>query len=224
MADDRPVEDPTEQLSRITKELADLKSTVLARVRYPTTGDIEGTFRKVAKTGTLFLQGQTPLRSDYPALWQWIQDQGLVGFGFTAGNGTTTFGLPDARDRVLIGAGGTVTVGALVGSNTWAATDLPLHGHSVSVNSVSDHNHSISADDGNHGGHFPVGQHLAAAGADLGLAANNDTSTGNSAHSHGGGTGNAGGHGHTVNQSNVGTSATADNRQACIGANVMIYT
>lgn len=136
MADDRPVEDPTQQVARLSRELDDLKSTVLARLTRRPTGDVEMTIRETPKVGTLFLQGQTNLlRTDYPNLWAWAQDQGLVQTGlFTTGNGTTTFGLPNFAGRVPVGSGtlsgNTYVPGTLVGSASISLTQaqMPNHG------------------------------------------------------------------------------------------------
>lgn len=62
-------------------------------------GHIEFTLRSDPDRGRLFLEGQTVSRAEYPALWQWVQAHGLVAGHFTAGDGETTFGLPDLRMR-----------------------------------------------------------------------------------------------------------------------------
>lgn len=45
--------------------------------------------------------GQTLLRSSYPELWQFAQDNGLVGKLFGAGNGSTTFTVTDIRGHFI---------------------------------------------------------------------------------------------------------------------------
>lgn len=52
----------------------------------------------VAPSGWLLCNGAAHSRTDQAALF------GVIGTTFGAGNGTTTFNVPDARGRVLIGA------------------------------------------------------------------------------------------------------------------------
>lgn len=159
MADDRPAESEVEALARMQRELEDLRSTVMVRVSRRPTGDIEPTIRKTAKGDTLLLQGQAVNRADYPVLWQWVQDQALVVAGlFTAGNGTTTFGLPNFAGRVPVGVGTLGTdvyaLGAQVGAArpVITAANLPTHDHGTHGN----HSHNDSGFTntvGHHGSH-----------------------------------------------------------------------
>src|SRR5437879_3638427 len=104
MADTRSISDVDATVSDLASQLADFKTTAMARMQTRPTGDIEETLRTTPKTGTLFLNGQTVSRTTYPALWQWAQDQSLVRANlFTTGDGSTTFGLPDFRGRVTRG-------------------------------------------------------------------------------------------------------------------------
>lgn len=122
-------------------------------------GDLEPTIRSTPKPNTLFLQGQAVSRTTYAALWAFAQAQNLVTGGlFTAGDGSSTFGLPDFRGKVLTGAGRALTLGALVGadSTTLSVAQLPVHGHSVSVADHATHYHNVTSTstggDHNHGG------------------------------------------------------------------------
>lgn len=164
MSDDRPVEDLTSAVATLRRELDDLKTTALARAGRRATGDVEATIRSTAKAETLLLQGQTLNRADFPVLFQWATDQGLIGVAglFGAGNGTTTFVLPDMRGRVLLGAGtlgtDTYALGALVGAAhpVIVAANLPTHDHGVTISGHASHGHSDSGftnSVGNHGGH-----------------------------------------------------------------------
>jgi microcystin-dependent protein len=90
----------------------------------------------------------------------------LLGTRF-GGDGETTFGLPDLRDRVPIGEGHGQGLsrrffGESGGSNTMKleAAELPRHGHSLSV--------SNAPADINGGGARPANQHLARGGYDDG--------------------------------------------------------
>lgn len=237
MADDRVLETPDEQLARVTKEFEDLRSTVLARLATRPTGDIEPTVRSTAKAGTLILNGQTPLRSDYPALWQWVQDNGLILANlFTNGNGTTTFGIPNFAGRIPVGVGtlgsDVYALGNAGGAAflTLAVANLPSHDHNVSgsSNGAGGHTHGFgTSSDGGHSGHTnaPSSVGVATGGAsttNFPSFYNNNFGT----HSHTGGTDNQGSHSHTINVdvSPTGSGTAFDNRQAYIAINWMIYT
>jgi microcystin-dependent protein len=127
------------------------------------TGDIEPTLRKTPKPDTLFLQGQTVKRADYPTLFSWVQEQGLLTTAqapnnlFGGGDGSTTFTLPDLRNRVLFGASTTHPLGSMIGADSRALTEAQMpshthtvadhatHTHSVTVASGGDHSHTGSA-------------------------------------------------------------------------------
>ena len=76
----------------------------------------------------------------------------LTGNTFGAGDGSTTFNLPDMRDRFVVGAGSTYSRNGKGGavSNTISTAQLPSHRHSVSIttgNQSSSHNHGVGGDD-----------------------------------------------------------------------------
>lgn len=80
-------------------------------------------------------------RAGYPALFT------LIGTTFGVGNGTTTFNLPDYRDRMSIGAGTTYSVAATGGaiSNTPAITITdPGHNHTQNshTHTMANHTHT----------------------------------------------------------------------------------
>lgn len=230
MADDRPVEDPADQLGRLQRELDDFRSTVNARLTRRATGDIESSLRSTPKDGTLIMNGQLVSRVTYPDLWQWAQEQSLVIAGlFTTGDGSTTFGLPDLRGRTIVGVGtlgaDTYALGALVGAAHPVLTtaQMPAHGHSVSINSVGDHDHpgSGALADGSHGGHNS-GSFGVAAGGDGATAGNGNTSGGN--HNHTLSLAGDGGHTHTVTQSSVGSGTALDVRSPMLAVNWLVWT
>jgi microcystin-dependent protein len=76
-------------------------------------------------TGWLMCDGSAVLRSAYPALFAAISTR------FGAGDGSTTFNLPNLQDRVPVGASGTKAVGSTGGesAHTTTITELPLHSH-----------------------------------------------------------------------------------------------
>ena len=61
-------------------------------------------------TGCLLCNGAAVSRTDYANLFA------AIGTLYGAGDGSTTFNLPDARDRVLQGASGTHSVGSYIGA------------------------------------------------------------------------------------------------------------
>jgi len=121
-----------------------------------------------APTGWLLADGTAVSRTTYAALFA------AIGTSYGAGNGTTTFNIPDMRGRAAFGkdnmggvaanrltSGGSgvdgVTLGASGGSqsSSLATANLPSHNHTNDHNhaaqnssSESGHNHSISHDHG----------------------------------------------------------------------------
>lgn len=86
-----------------------------------------------APSGFLLCNGQTVSRSTYAALFA------ILGVVFGSGDGSTTFTLPDYRDRMPVGAGTTYSAAgtggskdAVVVSHTHTATVTdPSHFHSM---------------------------------------------------------------------------------------------
>lgn len=233
MADDRPLDDPASAIAELRAELADIRSTSNARQYQRPTGDIEIAFRGTPKPGTIFLQGQTLNRADFPDLWAWAQASGsVVAGGYGVGNGGTTFTVPDMRDRVIVGAGGTVALGGTGGSATRTLTqaNLPAHGHTGTAASAGSHVHDSGggemASAGDHGGHFPGSSFLAAAGGDLGLAAWNSGGGNRGGHNHFFTFDilSAGAHSHTLTINNTGSGEAFDNRPPYLGVNVAVWT
>lgn len=226
MADDRPVLTDVEQIAQMQRQIDDLRSTVLARAGRSPTGTIEPTILPVPKPDSLFLQGQIVSRATYPALWQWVQDNNLLAAGlFGPADGSTTFGLPDLRGRVLLGAGA-LAVGALVGSDSVSLTiaQLPSHTHSVSVNAHGDHIHGFNTNnDGAHGDHTGPDLNNVLQPGPGSLPGSYHNTRGD--HAHGGATAGSGQASwpHTVNQTAVGTGAAIDVRQAGIAVNWAIW-
>lgn len=78
-----------------------------------------------APDGWLLCQGQAVSRADYAALFA------AIGTTYGAGDGATTFNVPDLRRRSPIGAGGNWALGAPVGAETHTLLidELPGHDH-----------------------------------------------------------------------------------------------
>jgi microcystin-dependent protein len=89
----------------------------------------------------LICNGAAVSRTTYATLFA------VVGTVFGAGNGSTTFNLPNYTDRMPIGAGSSYAVNAQGGtaSTTLTTTELPSHSHSASSSSSSSSSFSGSA-------------------------------------------------------------------------------
>jgi hypothetical protein len=70
-------------------------------------GMVQATFDPTAPSGWLLLQGQTISRTEWAELLDWAVKKNLIGSGkpFGAGDGSTTFVLPDLREATLKGTG-----------------------------------------------------------------------------------------------------------------------
>jgi microcystin-dependent protein len=97
--------------------------------------------RTAAPAGWLACNGQAVSRSTYSALFS------AIGTGWGAGNGSTTFNLPDLRDRFLRHAGPSFSGGV----GTRQADEIKSHNHTASSNSTGAHTHTASTGSaGNH--------------------------------------------------------------------------
>ena len=92
-------------------------------------------------TGWIKANGATVSRSTYAALFA------AIGTTFGAGDGTTTFTLPDLRNRMAIGSDSLYVVGATGGSKDAIVVS---HTHSVSVSDPG-HSHTLTSDGHRHG-------------------------------------------------------------------------
>ena len=92
----------------------------------------------VSPDGYLLCDGSEVSRSTYALLYA------VIGDTYGAGDGSTTFNLPDLRGRVVIGVAGTHALGSTGGSETVTLTEdqLPAHVHEVPKHG---HENDISA-------------------------------------------------------------------------------
>lgn len=93
-------------------------------------------------TNYLVCDGSAVSRAVYSGLYA------VVGDAFGNGDGTTTFNLPDFRNKYSVGAGSSFTVGQEAGSNTVDTRHTHtggLHSHNVNPHThvIPSHNHSI---------------------------------------------------------------------------------
>lgn len=130
----------------VQEAIADLDTAVTEAASSVPTGTVLDFAGTSAPSGYLMCYGQTVSRATYAALFA------VIGTTFGAGDGSTTFALPDARGRVAAGkdnmggasagritgagagfAGG--TLGATGGSQTHTLTtaEMPPHDHDVGV-------------------------------------------------------------------------------------------
>lgn len=108
--------------------------------------------------GFLLCDGSAVLRTTYSNLFD------IIGTAWGAGDGNTTFNLPDLRDRTVIGQGSVgVTIGTVIGSGTTTSAhthDLSNHTHTMAnhVHSLAGHTHGGSTTgDTNHVHVFSTG-------------------------------------------------------------------
>lgn len=104
----------------------------------------------IAPVGYLIANGRAVSRTGYAGLFA------VCGTRYGAGDGTTTFNIPDCRYRSLVGAGSldtnanfTLALGHKGGAPTLTLTaaHMPAHTHNVDI----DHYHNISTGAHNHG-------------------------------------------------------------------------
>ena len=166
-----------------------------------------------APTGFLFCYGQPVSRTTYSALFTALSTT------YGAGDGSTTFNLPDLRGRTLAGKdnmGGTAasrltsvvtgsTLGAAGGTETHTldSTQIPAHNHTATTTGT----------DGTHS-HTAVGAATVATGTNVatasGTAASPNTAT------------NSGAHGHTISVGNTGGGLSHPNVQPTFILNYII--
>jgi microcystin-dependent protein len=95
-------------------------------------GSIIAVGRASPPPGWLAANGSAVSRTTYAALFA------AIGTAFGAGNGSTTFNVPDLRDRVAIGSG---TLYAL--ADTGGSKDAIVVSHTHTANGVGDHQHFV---------------------------------------------------------------------------------
>lgn len=82
-----------------------------------------------APAGFLLCDGAAYSRTAYSELFA------VIGTTYGAGDGSTTFNVPNYTGRVLVGTGGDYTLGATGGeaTHTLTASEMPRHAHSYGV-------------------------------------------------------------------------------------------
>lgn len=146
-------------------------------------GNVEYTARTTAPAGYLFCDGSAISRTTYSRLFA------AIGTTFGAGDGSTTFNLPDLRDEFIRGANpGSRAVG-LAENDSFRA-----HVHTGSTNSAGAHSHSLPRD--------------LVSGANRNMFTLVDTSNNDEDYTNNPPTGTAGEHTHTFTTNATGGSET----------------
>lgn len=97
----------------------------------------------------LLCNGQAVSRTNYPELFA------IIGTSFGSGDGSTTFNVPDYRDKFVLGAGGDVDLGEAGGEKevTLTIDEMPAHTHPVKDRV---YNVQFGRNDGGNGSRYPV--------------------------------------------------------------------
>ena len=119
-------------------DIATFKNNLIAALRNPIGTPILCPTAS-APTGYLLCNGATVSRTAYAALFA------VIGTTFGAGDGSTTFNLPDCRNRMTIGSGSLYAIGNTGGNKDQSVVS---HNHSLSLSGTasstgSDHTHTV---------------------------------------------------------------------------------
>jgi microcystin-dependent protein len=154
-----------------------------------------------APSGWLIADGSAVSRTTYAALFA------VCGTTYGAGNGTTTFNVPNLTNRIPVGSGGSYSRGNTGGAASvallWA--EMPVHNHnlsSASVGSAGSHSHGGSTGfegDHSHGvGNQSTRSDILAGGGTTTASNGGGSTGGGGGHSHSVSTDSQGGHGHSL--------------------------
>lgn len=135
--------DPTANLAAATRQwvLASILNSSLP------TGTVTMRFDTTIPSGFLVLNGQAVSRSTYAALFA------IYGTSFGAGDGSTTFNLPDTRGLFLRGRDegrGIDPAGNRAFNNSTQNDGIRNHYHNLAINGVGDHSHGAWTDERSH--------------------------------------------------------------------------
>ena len=123
--------------------------TQLDAISVPPTASIVMYGGTSAPTGWLLCNGAAVSRTTYADLFA------IVGTTYGAGNGSSTFNLPDLRDRFAVGSGTTYSNGSTGGAatHTLSEAEMPSHTHTA-TSTVTDpgHDHTMNGQSYGDGG------------------------------------------------------------------------
>ena len=122
----------------------------------PPPGVITAFAGSTAPTGYLICDGAAVSRTTYAALFT------IIGTTYGAGNGSTTFNVPDLRSKTIVGVGqGTGLTNRTLASTggaetkTLSVTEMPSHNHSINDPGHAHSQTTINDDFNNSGGNAP---------------------------------------------------------------------
>lgn len=182
-------------------------------------GDFKWSARTADFSGWLVCDGRAVSRSAFAELFD------IIGTRFGAGDGSTTFNLPDCRGRVAggVGAGNGLTartMGAAVGTetHTLSSSEMPAHTHEGTTDVSGAHTHATNADGLTNGLTVTDGNNtridVDQSAGELNLDASAALSVGT-----------AGTHAHTFTTGSAGSGAAHNNMQPTLFiGNLLIYS
>jgi microcystin-dependent protein len=129
---------PSSGAAKIVDASGNTLMDALGYSMFAPTGSLQMFAGAAAPVGWVVCDGGTLSRTANAALFA------VIGTTYGAGDGSTTFNVPDLRDRVVMGASATRTRGTAGGSNQIAAGQLPLHSHTGTTDTEPDHNHMVN--------------------------------------------------------------------------------
>jgi microcystin-dependent protein len=132
---------PTAPTAVVGTSTTQLATTAFVVANTSPTGTIHMWPTATAPTGFLLCNGATANRSTYAALFA------VIGTMYGAGDGSTTFNLPNFNNRSPIGAGGLYTAGQTVGSKDAVVVS---HNHTA-TSTVTDPGHAHTVFGANNG-------------------------------------------------------------------------
>jgi microcystin-dependent protein len=150
-----------------------------------------------APTGYLLCDGSAVSRTTYSALFA------VLGTAYGSGDGSTTFNVPDFRDRFPVGAGTTYSPNSQGGSKDAITV---AHTHTGTTSTIGDHTHTVFQRGGTLGGPFQYPVHST-------YIDNADYQSGA-----------AGSHNHTFTTDSTGSSGTNANLPPYLGVYFIIKT
>lgn len=125
----------------------DLIDTFLRNIVPPGVSfDYRGSVGSGAPTGFLFEDGSAVSRTTYAALFV------AIGTTYGAGDGSTTFNLPDSRSKVSIGAGSTYALAATGGATSFTPTiTVTISGTAITQAQLPSYNLTVTENPHTHG-------------------------------------------------------------------------